>query len=60
MDKKVDTIIGGAALGCILAGNVSLIGALFPLFNGDFMAAGLLLLAAGLSFGSLTIAFVKK
>ena len=60
MSKWSNTIIGLAATGNAFIGLVSFIAALFPLFNGDFIAAGVLLIAAGLSFGLLSIAIFSK
>ena len=48
-----NAVIGLATLGSGITGVVSLIMAAFPLFNGDFAAAGLCLIAAALSFGLL-------
>jgi len=36
--KKLDTIIGLAALGSSITGVASLIAAIFPFFNGEFIA----------------------
>lgn len=47
------TIIAVAFVGCAFVGLLSLILAIFPLFQGDFITAGLLLLASGVSFGLL-------
>ena len=37
--KKLDTIIGLAAVGSSITGVVSLIAAIFPFFSGEFIAA---------------------
>jgi hypothetical protein len=57
--KRLDTIIGLAALGSSITGVVSLIAALFPFFNGEFDAVGLCLIAAALSFGLLANALIR-
>lgn len=58
--KWSNTIVGLAATGSPFVGVVSFIAALFPLFNGDFAAAGVLLIASALSFGLLAIAIFSK
>lgn len=57
--KRLDTIIGLAALGSSVTGVVSLVVALFPIFSGEFLAAGVCLLAAALSFGLLANAVLR-
>ena len=51
-----DTVVGLAYIGALLAGVISVIGALFPFFSQDYLAAGVFLIAAGLAFGLLAIA----
>lgn len=50
------TVIGLAATGAAAIGVLSAVAALFPFFAGDFLAAGVMLIASGLSFGLLSIA----
>lgn len=57
--RRLDSIIGLAALGSAVTGVVSLVAALFPLFSGEFLAAGVCLLAAALSFGLLANAVLR-
>ncbi len=57
--RRLDSIIGLAALGSGVTGVVSLVAALFPLFSGEFLAAGVCLLAAALSFGLLANAVLR-
>jgi hypothetical protein len=54
------TIIGLAAAGAAVIGVASFIAALFPFFNGDYAAAGLCLIAAGISFGLLANAVFRQ
>ena len=55
-----NTIIGLASTGAAVIGILSAVAALFPLFGGDFMAAGVLLIASALSFGMLSIAVLGR
>jgi len=57
--RRLDAIIGLAALGSAVTGVVSVVVALFPLFSGEFLAAGVCLLAAALSFGLLANAVLR-
>jgi hypothetical protein len=57
--RKLDTIIGLAAIGSSITGVASLIVAIFPFFNGEFVAAGACLIAAALSFGLLANAVFR-
>ena len=54
--RAVDSVMGVAVIGSVVAGVASLVAALFPFFSADYVGAGLLLIAAGLSFGLLGIA----
>lgn len=58
--KKLDTIIGLAALGSSITGVASLIAAIFPFFNGESLAVGACLTAAALSFGLLANAAFRE
>lgn len=49
-----------AVLGGAVTGAASLIGALFAFFSVDFAGAGMLLIAAALSFGLLGIAIIRR
>ena len=55
-----NTIIGLASTGAAAIGILSAAAALFPLFSGDFEAAGILLIASALSFGMLSIAVLGR
>jgi len=50
------TIIGLAAVGPVIVGGVGFLVAFVPLLSGDFVGAGLLFIASGLSLGLLSIA----
>ncbi len=52
---QLATLYGGS-----ITGFVSLIMALFPFFNGDFLSAGIYLLAAALSFGLMANAVLHE
>ena len=58
--RLTNIIVGLAATGGAVIGVISGFAALFPLFNGDFLAAGVLFVAASLSFGMLAIAVFGK
>ena len=58
--KWSNRIIGLAAIGSAFIGLISFIAAIFPFFNGEFLAAGVLLVAAALAFGLLSIAIFSK
>ncbi len=58
--EKLGVVIGFAALGSCITGVVSLIVALVPLFNGNFLAAGVCLAAAALAFGLLANAMFRR
>jgi hypothetical protein len=53
------TIIGLAAVGSAVIGVVSFIAAFFPFLNGDFLSAGIFMIAAALSFGFLANAVFR-
>jgi len=55
-NRSANTIIGLAAVGSALVGLISFLAALWPFFSGDYLAAGVLLIASALSFGLLSIA----
>jgi hypothetical protein len=57
--RQLDALIGLASLGGGITGVVGFVVALVALFNGDFVATGLCLIAAGLSFGLLTNAVLR-
>lgn len=58
--KGLDAIIGLAAVGTSITGVTSLIAAIFPFFNGEFLAVGACLIAAALSFGLLANAAFRE
>lgn len=55
-----NTIVGLAAIGAAAIGLLSAIAALFPFLSGDFLAAGVLLVASAISFGLLSIAVLGR
>ena len=57
--KVSNTIIALAAVGSAVTGVVSFLGALIPYFEGDFVGAGLCLLASAFSFGLLANALYR-
>jgi hypothetical protein len=57
--KVSNTIIALAAVGSAITGVISFIAALVPYFEGDFIGAGLCLLAAAFSFGLLANALYR-
>ena len=52
---QLTTLYGGG-----ITGFASLIMALFPFFNGDFLSAGIYMLAAALSFGLVANAVLRE
>lgn len=60
MDQRINTLVGAAYIGCMFTGIASLMAALFPFFIGEFLPAGIFMIAAALSFGSLALALMKK
>lgn len=58
--RKVDNAPGLVALGGGITGIVSLVAAMFPFFSGDYVGAGLCLIAAALAFGLLANAVFRK
>ena len=57
--NRAQTIGGIAVVGAATTGILSLIIALFPLIRGDYLAAGVCLLAAAFSFGLLANAVFR-
>lgn len=53
-------VIGLAGTGSALIGLLSLLAALVPYFNGDFIAAGIMLIASAISFGFLSVAVLGR
>lgn len=58
-NKTPRRLAGLAALGSAASGIIALLGALFPLVNGDYAAAGMMLIAAALAFGLLANAVFR-
>lgn len=58
-NKTSSRLAGLAALGSVVSGILALFGALFPFFNGDYAAAGFMLIAAALAFGMLANAVFR-
>jgi hypothetical protein len=59
-ERVLNTLIGLATTGAAIVGILSFIGAFFPLLGGDFVGAGLFLVASGLSFGLLSVAVLGR
>ena len=58
--RATDSVVGVAVIGSVVTGVVSLLAALFPFFGADFAGAGILLVAAALSFGLLSLAVLGR
>ena len=58
--RSADSVVGVAVIGSVVTGVASLIAALFPFFSADYAGAGVLLIAAALSFGLLGIAIIGR
>lgn len=58
--KGFNTLIGLAAIGPAAVGILSFAAALLALLSGEFVGAGMLLVAAGLSLGLLCVAVLGK
>jgi hypothetical protein len=53
-------IIDLSAVGPPVVGAAGLVGALFPFFSGDYLGAGLLLIASAIAFGFLALATLGR
>ncbi|HUW95556.1 MAG TPA: hypothetical protein VMW58_07190 [Anaerolineae bacterium] len=58
--RATDSVLGVVVIGSVVTGVASLIAALFPFFSADFVGAGVLLIAAALSFGLLGVAVLGR
>jgi hypothetical protein len=58
--KQLNTIIGLATVGGGIIGIAGFVAALVAFFSGDFVATGLCLVAAALSFGLLANAVLRE
>jgi hypothetical protein len=58
--RGLNTIIGLAAIGLAIVGILSFIAAFFPFFSGDFIGAGVFLIASALSLGLLSVAVLGR
>jgi hypothetical protein len=58
--KTLDALIGLATVGSGITGIASFVAAFFPFFSGEFTAAGVLLIAAAVSFGLLANAVLRE
>ena len=58
--KKLDTLIGLVTLGSAVTGVAGFVAALVAFFNGEFVATGVCLVAAALSFGLLANALIRE
>jgi hypothetical protein len=56
----LDTIIGLVTLGGAITGVAGLVAALVAFFSGEFVATGVCLIAAALSFGLLANALIRE
>ena len=58
--RRSGTILGLALMGSAVTGVVSFIAALLPFLSGEFLAAGVCLTAAALSFGLLANTVLRE
>ena len=58
--RQFDRIIGLVTLGGAITGVAGLVAALFAFFSGEFVATGVCLIAAALSFGLLANALIRE
>ena len=58
--RNLDTIIGLVTVGAAIAGVAGLVAALVAILNGEFVATGVCLIAAALSFGLLANALIRE
>ena len=58
--RATDSVLGVVVIGSVVTGVASLIAALFPFFSADFVGAGVLLIAAALSFGLFGVAVLGR
>jgi len=58
--RATDSVVGVVVIGSVVTGVAGLIAALFSFFRADFAGAGVLLIAAALSFGLLGIAVIGR
>jgi len=59
-NRGANALVGLTAVGSALIGVVSFVAAFFPMLSGDFVGAGLILIASALSFGLLAIAIFGR
>ena len=59
MRRRIETFLGLAVFGSAAVGVLALIAALISLLVGQWLGAGLGLIASGLSFGLLSIALIQ-
>ena len=63
MDRKripmVEKLVGIAALFSVIVGFIALLVAIIAFLSGEYSAAGLSLIAAGLGFGLISVAISK-
>jgi hypothetical protein len=63
MDRKripmVERLVGIAALFSVIVGFIALLVAIIAFLSGEYSAAGLSLIAAGLGFGLISVAISK-
>jgi hypothetical protein len=59
-DRGAGIVIGLALIGPLIVGSAAFLAALVPFFNGEFIAAGVLLIASSLAFGLLAVAVLAE
>jgi len=59
-NRGANALVGLTAVGSAFIGVVSFVAAFFPMLSGDFVGAGLILIASALSFGLLAIAIFGR
>ena len=58
--RGVGIIIDLSAVGPPFVGCAAFVGALFPFFSGDYVGAGVLLIASAIAFGFLSLAALGR
>ena len=58
--RPFNTMVGLATVGSSLTGVIGLLGVLISFFSGEYLSAGIFLIAAALAFGLLAIAILHS
>jgi hypothetical protein len=58
--RRTSWLIGLASLGAAITGTFALLAGLFAFLSGQWQAAGVCLLAAGVAFGALANALLRR